>query len=82
MRLHKVDKMAGQPEKRFNNGQIKATVWKNKSKAGDEFRTVSLNKSYNKNGEWKNTNSLNAKEIEQAIDVLKQAQDYLDSDNE
>ena len=74
--------MPGQPEKRFKNGQVKATVWKNKSKSGSDFRTVSLNKSYVKDGEFKNTNSLNINEIEQAIDVLKQAKDYLDSDSE
>ena len=74
--------MAGKPEKRFNSGKVKATVWKNKSQAGDDFKTVSLNKSYVKDGKWNNTNSLNANEIEQAIDVLKQAKDYLDSDNE
>lgn len=55
---------------------------KNKSKTGNEFRTVSLTKSYVKDGKWKNINSLSANEIEKAIDVLKQAKDYLDSDNE
>jgi len=72
--------MAGQPEKRFNNGLIKATVWKNTSNSGDVFKTVSLNKSYRKNGEWKNSNSLGIADIDKAIDVLQQARDYLNGD--
>lgn len=74
--------MAGQPEKRFNVGLVKATVWKNKSGAGDEFRTVSVNKSYMKDGEWKNSNSFGADDLGKAIDVLKQAQEYLNGSSE
>lgn len=70
-------KMAGQPEKRFTSGLVKAAVWKNKSKTGGEFRTVSLNRSYRKNGEWKNTNSFSADDLDKAIEVLKQAKEYL-----
>ena len=63
-------------------GLIRATVWKNTSRDGNEFRTVSLNKSYQKDGEWKNSNSFGADDLEKAIDVLKQAQDYLNGSNE
>ena len=67
----------GQPEKKFSSGLIKATVWKNISQAGEEFRSVSLNKSYKKNGEWKNSNSFGAGDIDKAIDVLQQAKEFL-----
>jgi len=76
------DKMAGQPEKRFNVGLVKATVWKNKSRDGDEFKTVSVNKSYMKDGEWKNSNSFGVDDLDKAIDVLKQAQEYLNGSSE
>ncbi len=79
MELQEVNKMAGQPEKRFNVGLVKATVWKNTSSAGDEFRTVSLNRSYQKDGEWKNTNSFGTNDIDKAIQVLEQARDYVNN---
>ena len=72
----------GQPEKKFNVGLIKATVWKNVSKDGNEFRSVSLNKSYQKDGEWKNTNSLGTNDIDKAIQVLEEARDYINGAEE
>ena len=69
----------GQVEKKFNIGLIKSTVWKNVSKDGNEFRSVSLNKSYQKDGEWKNTNSLGVNDIDKAIQVLEEARDFLNS---
>ena len=69
--------MAGQPEQRFSEGLIKATVWKNFSRTGGEFRTVSLNKSYRKDGEWRNSGSLNVEDIDKAIAVLQQAKDFM-----
>ncbi len=73
--------MAGTPEKRFNVGLIKATVWKNRSRDGNEFRAVSLNKSYQKNGEWKNSNSLGINDIDKAIKVLEEAREYINGFN-
>jgi len=71
--------MPGEVERKFNIGLVKATVWKNTSGSGSVFRSVSLNKSYQKDGEWKNTNSLGANDIDKAIGVLEQARDYLNS---
>jgi len=73
--------MAGKIDKQFKNGLVKATVWKNKSGAGDEFKTVSVNKSYQKDGEWKNSNSFGADDLDKAIDVLTQAQNYLNGND-
>jgi hypothetical protein len=71
--------MAGKPEQKFNSGLVKATVWKNVSRDGNEFRSVSLNKSYQKDGEWKNTNSLGVVDLDKAISVLEQARDYINN---
>ena len=70
------EKMTGQPEKKFNVGLVKATVWKNTSSNG-EFRSVSLTKSYKKDGEWKNGNSFGVADIDKAIQALEEARDYL-----
>ena len=74
--------MAGEVEKRFSSGLVKATVWKNKSSTGDEFRTVSLNRGYKKDGEWKNTNSFGESDIDKAIEVLEEARDFLNGEEE
>ena len=74
--------MTGQPEKRFNVGLVKVTVWKNTSSSGDVFKSVSLNKSYQKDGEWKNTNSLGVNDINKAIQALEQAKEYLNGASE
>ena len=79
--FQEVNKM-GQPEKKFNVGLIKATVWKNVSKDGNEFRSVSLNKSYQKDGEWKNTNSLGVNDVDKAIQVLEEARDFINGCSE
>ena len=74
--------MAGKPEKKFNAGVVNATVWKNTSRDGNEFRTVSLNKSYQQNGEWKNCNSFGKNDIDKAIQVLEETRDYLNAGSE
>ena len=43
-RISKGDKMPEGPEQRFNIGAVKATIWKNTSRAGEEFRTVRLSR--------------------------------------
>ena len=65
------------PEQRFNIGAVKATIWKNTSRAGEEFRTVCLSRSYKKGDEWKESNSLGVRDIDKAIKVLEQARDYI-----
>ena len=65
------------PEQRFNIGAVKATVWKNTSRTGEEFRTVCLSRSYKKGDEWKESNSLGFRDIDKAIKVLQQARDHI-----
>ncbi len=65
------------PEQRFNIGAVRATIWKNTSRAGEEFRTVRLSRSYKKGDEWKESNSLGVRDIDKVIKVLEQARDYI-----
>ena len=65
------------PEQRFNIGAVRATIWKNMSRTGEEFRTVRLSRSYKKGDEWKESNSLGVRDIDKAIKVLEQARDYI-----
>ncbi len=71
-----------QPEKRFSTGAISATIWKNSGiskKTGQtvEFRTVTLQRRYNKDGQWQSTNSLRINDLPKAALVLQKAYEYL-----
>ena len=66
------------PEKKFRAGAISATVWKNQSKEGNEFSSVSFEKGYkDANGEWKSTSHLNVNDLPKALVVIGKAFEHL-----
>ena len=69
------------PEKKFSTGVVSATIWKNNgvSRSGQqtEFRTITLQRRYNKEGEWKSTNSLRINDLPKAYLVLQKAYEYI-----
>ncbi len=71
--------MSGEVEQRFKIGTVQATVWKNKTPKGT-FRSISLTKSYLKDGEWKNTSAISGQDLEKAIQVLELAKDFLNEE--
>ena len=55
------------PEAKFSTGAITATIWKNPSQFGDDFRTVALERKYkDKDGTWKSTNSMKVNDLPKA----------------
>jgi len=67
------------PEKKFRAGPVTATIWRNATEDGTkEYNTVSFDRVYkDKNGEWKNTNSLRVNDLPKAAMVLSKAYEYL-----
>lgn len=69
------------PEKKFSAGAISATVWKNNgtSKQGEpfEYRTISLQRSFKKDGAWQNANSLRVNDLPKAALLLNKAFEWL-----
>ncbi|HIJ10720.1 TPA: hypothetical protein HA278_01555 [Candidatus Woesearchaeota archaeon] len=69
------------PEKKFRAGAISATVWLNQGQrpTGEtvEYRTVSLERSYQKEGTWHTTSSLRINDVPKAEVVLKKAYEYI-----
>ena len=70
------------PEKKFRAGAISATIWQNQgqNQQGDavEYRTISLDRVYkDKDGNWKNTNSLRVNDLPKATLALQKAYEYL-----
>mgnify|MGYP001567800903 CR=1 FL=1 len=68
-------------EKRFSAGAISATVWKNAgtSKQGEpvEYRTITLQRSFKKDGAWQNANSLRLNDLPKASLLLNKAFEWL-----
>lgn len=71
--------MENMPEIKFDAGAIVATVWKNKANSGEgEFKTVGFERRYkDKDGKWKNSNTLRINDLPKAIMVLQKAYEYL-----
>jgi len=66
------------PEKKFRAGTVSATVWKNQSKEGNDFSSVSFEKGYkDANGEWKSTNHLSVNDLPKALVVIGKAFEHL-----
>ena len=67
--------MTQQPEQRFQAGRMHGSVWKNTSVVNGEEKemiSLSLQKRYkDKDGEWKNSNSLSLRDIPDAQLVLQ-----------
>jgi hypothetical protein len=62
----------GLPVKRFRIGNVTAAVWK--SNGG---YSVTLQKSYKRDDEWKNTDSMFHADILNAMKVLERAEEYI-----
>ncbi len=66
------------PEQKFREGGISATVWRNTSKEGKEYASISFERNYKDlNNEWKTTNKLRVDDLPKAITVLSKTAEYL-----
>lgn len=61
-----------QPVQRFRIGLISAAVWKN-----DGFYSVTLQRSYKENDEWKQTEQLGAGDLLNAAKVLTRCEEWI-----
>ncbi|MDO8428026.1 MAG: hypothetical protein Q7S92_02320 [Candidatus Diapherotrites archaeon] len=67
------------PIKKFNSGTISAAVWENSGKEGNQFYTVSMQRSYKskESTEWKQSHSLRVHDLPKAVLVLQEAYKFL-----
>ena len=67
-----------QPIKKFQIGAVNASVWKNKSKEGTEFLSVSLQKRYkDEQGQWQSSSSYKPSDLPKAVLVLQKAYEFV-----
>jgi len=70
------------PVKSFRSGSIQVAIWENESPGPDgqprSYQTVSFERRYkDKDGTWKNTNSLRINDLPKAAMILQKAYEYL-----
>jgi len=77
-------KKMSQPEKKFANGAVSASIFVNQGKGKDgkpyEIRKVVLQKRYkDNNDEWQSSNSYDINDLPKVIAAVQKAYDYLTS---
>ena len=65
------------PEKKIKVGNVQVAIWRNKSKLGEPFYSLSFEKYYKDGEDWKSTTSLNKNDIPKAILALEEAYKFL-----
>jgi len=68
------------PEKKFSCGQISASIWaKTKTVEGDtvKFYSVTINKAYKEDEDWKHTNSFDIEDLPKVALVANEAYKYI-----
>lgn len=68
------------PEKTFRVGLCSASVFRNEAKSSDKtYLTVSIQRRYKDNGEWKSATNFGHAELPQVIRTLQLAQEFVES---
>ena len=68
------------PEKRFRCGPIAATIWAETKTINDEmvkFYSISIDKAYKQDDEWKHTTSFSAEDLPKVALVANEAYKYI-----
>ncbi len=63
---------SNKPAAVFRYGNIKATVWGNQTEHGLRY-SIKLTRSYNKDGQWSDTDSFGRGDLFKAIEALRDA---------
>ena len=73
--------MTNQPVQKFSTGAISATIWNNQGTGRNgeptEFSSITLQRRYNKDGQWQSTNALRLNDLPKASLVLQKAYEFL-----
>ena len=68
------------PEKKFSCGPISASIWANNRTANGEtvkFYSVTINKTYKEDEDWKHTNSFDIEDLPKVALVATEAYKYI-----
>lgn len=68
------------PEKKFNCGPISASIWANTKTVNGrtvKFYSVTINKAYKEDEDWKHTDSFNIEDLPKVALVANEAYKYI-----
>ena len=65
------------PEKNIRVGGIQVAIWRNESKEGRKVYSVSIEKRYKKDDEWKSTTKMKSNDIPKMVLALQEAYKYM-----
>ena len=68
------------PEKRFHCGPISASIWANTKTVNGEtvkFYSVTINKAYKEDEDWKHTNSFSIEDLPKVALIANEAYKYI-----
>lgn len=65
------------PVKKFSCGNMQLAIWENEGKEGKNFFTISFDKRYKINDEWKSSNTLKVNDLPKAVSLFQKAFEYL-----
>ena len=66
-----------QPANQLRCGNIKATIWENRSEKGSFFATTFSRPFKDQSGEWRNGTSFGLNDLEALVTVARQAKDWM-----
>ncbi len=64
------------PEHKIRAGNIEVAIWRNTVPEGKSYYTYTLTKSFKKDDEWRNTQTLSKNDLPKAILALQKAFEY------
>jgi len=64
------------PEHKIRAGNVEVAIWRNVIPEGKSYYTFSINKSFKKGEEWRNTQTLSKNDLPKAILALQKAFEY------
>tara|TARA_Y100000310_G_C20682783_1_gene817022 strand:- start:1192 stop:1491 length:300 start_codon:yes stop_codon:yes gene_type:complete len=69
------------PEKKLRSGSVYLTIWKNKKQINNDkvayYYTVTLERRYKKDGEWKASNTYRVNDLPKAVMLLDKAYEFM-----
>ena len=68
------------PEKTFRVGLCSASVFRNSGSGGKSYLTVSVQRRYRDNGEWKSATNFGLAELPQVVRALQLAQEFVEEE--
>lgn len=69
--------ITNRPLKTFRSGAVQAAIWKKEPAAGGIYFSVTLNRSYKQDDQWRNSESFDSRDLLDVRRVLTSAEQFI-----